>query len=78
VALGDYPREENERVQPAVYCSERFSRIKRKFGGALRSRTKTAQFNEVLCKVLAHNLCVVIQSMYELGISPDFGAMRAA
>lgn len=28
--------------------------------------------NEALCKVLCHNLCVVIQSMYELNITPEF------
>ncbi|HEV2911900.1 MAG TPA: transposase [Pyrinomonadaceae bacterium] len=49
-----------------------FSMIKRKFGERLRSKTTTAQGNEVLCKILAHNLCCVIQSMYELGIEPDF------
>lgn len=30
-----------------------------------------AQVNEVLRKVLCHNLCVLIQSMYELGIEPE-------
>jgi transposase len=49
-----------------------FSMIKRKFGERLRSKTHTAQINEVLCKILAHNLCCVIQSMYELGIEPIF------
>lgn len=49
-----------------------FSMIKRKFGERLRSKTHTAQVNEVLCKILAHNLCCVIQSMYELGIDVDF------
>jgi hypothetical protein len=28
--------------------------------------------NEVLCKVLCHNICCVIQSHYELGIEPVF------
>jgi len=51
-----------------------FSMIKRKFGERLRSKTETAQRNEVLCKILAHNLCCVIQSMYELGIEPTFYA----
>lgn len=46
--------------------------IKAKFGERLRSKTRTAQINEVLCKVLCHNLCCVIQSMYELGIDVDF------
>ena len=49
-----------------------FSMIKAKFGDRLRSKTQTAQINEALCKVLAHNLCVLIQSIYELGIEPTF------
>jgi transposase len=51
-----------------------FSMIKRKFGERLRSKARTAQENEVLIKVLCHNLCCVIQSMYELGIDANFGA----
>lgn len=54
-----------------------FSMIKAKFGERLRCKTETAQINEALCKVLCHNLCVVIQSMYELGIEPDFGVAAA-
>ena len=49
-----------------------FSMIKAKFGDRLRSKTQTAQINEAFCKVLAHNLCCVIQSIYELGIQPGF------
>jgi transposase len=49
-----------------------FSMIKAKFGDRLRSKTTTAQMNEALCKVLAHNLCCLIQSIYELGIEPTF------
>lgn len=45
-----------------------FHMIKAKFGQRLRSKTMTAQINEALCKVLCHNLCVVIQSVHELGI----------
>lgn len=37
-----------------------------------RSGTYTAQVNEVLYKILAHNLCVLVQSGYELGIGVDF------
>lgn len=49
-----------------------FRMIKAKFGERLRSKTKTAQINEVLCKVLCHNLCCLIQSIYELNIEPTF------
>jgi transposase len=49
-----------------------FHMIKSKFGDSLRSKTKTAQVNEALCKVLCHNLCCLIQSMFELDIKPEF------
>lgn len=49
-----------------------FSMIKRKFGERLRSKTETAQVNEVLCKVLCHNICCVIHAMYEPGLETKF------
>jgi transposase len=49
-----------------------FSMIKAKFGGFVRSKLPVAQTNEALCKILAHNICCLIQSMYELGIQPDY------
>ena len=45
-----------------------FMMIKAKFGDALRSKTRTAQVNEALCKVLCHNICCLIQSMFELAL----------
>jgi len=52
--------------------------IMSKGGLRLRSKTMTAQINEALCKVLCHNLCVVIQSQHELGIETDFSIAEAA
>lgn len=52
-----------------------FSMVKGKFGGRLRSKGNTAQTNEALCKVLCHNLCVVVQSMFEFGVEPSFTSM---
>ncbi len=49
-----------------------FSMIKAKFGSSVRAKTPTAQVNEVLCKVLCHNICVLIQSVVELGIETTF------
>ena len=49
-----------------------FSMVKAKFGGAVRSKTTEAQVNEVLVKILCHNVVVLIQSMFELGIMPAF------
>jgi hypothetical protein len=51
-----------------------FSAIKRVFGDFIRSRTPVAQVNELLLKVLAHNIRCLIHSMYELGITPSFCA----
>jgi transposase len=49
-----------------------FSMVKRKFGDSCRSKTDTAMANETLCKILAHNLCCLIQEQHELGIDPIF------
>lgn len=42
--------------------------IKAKFGAAVLAKAPVAQVNEVLCKILAHNICVLIASVYELGL----------
>jgi transposase len=49
-----------------------FGMIKGKFGSALRSKSDVGQINEALCKVLAHNICVLIQAMHALNIHPIF------
>lgn len=49
------------------------SALKRKFGENIRSRTPTAQVNEVLCKLIAYNLTVVVHEMFENGVAPIFG-----
>ncbi len=49
-----------------------FSMLKAKFGDGVRSKTDTAMKNEVLAKILCHNIVVLISAMYELGIDPVF------
>lgn len=49
-----------------------FSAVKRKFGDAVRSKTPKAMHNEVLAKLVCHNLCCVILSQGELGIEAEF------
>ncbi|HEX8844321.1 MAG TPA: transposase [Pyrinomonadaceae bacterium] len=51
-----------------------FMMIKAKFGDALRSKTRRAQINEALCKVLCHNICCLISAMHELNLKPKFYA----
>lgn len=54
-----------------------FSAVKRKFGGFVRSRNFVAQTNEVLCKLLCHNLACLVQASYELNIKPMFDFISA-
>lgn len=49
-----------------------FNMIKAKFGDKLKSKNRKAQENELLCKLICHNICILIQEMHELGIKPDF------
>jgi len=54
-------------VRPNVETT--FSMIKRKFGEALKPKSYEGQVNEVLCKVIAHNLCCLITAVHELGLA---------
>lgn len=49
-----------------------FHMLKMKFGKHLRSKNEIGQDNEILAKCLAHNICVLVQEMFELGISISF------
>ncbi len=49
-----------------------FSAIKKKFGDSVKSKNSVAQVNEMLCKIIAYNITVLIQEMQELGVKPDF------
>ena len=49
-----------------------FHMIKTKFKDNLRSKNKVGQVNELLLKILCHNICVVIQEVNELGIKGEF------
>ena len=46
--------------------------MKAKFGDFVRSKDNTARVNEVLLKVLCHNIVVLIQEMNELDIKANF------
>ncbi len=52
--------------------------IKAKFGDSVRSKTRRAQINEGLCKILAHNLCCLVSAIFELQINPTFWQEVAA
>lgn len=49
-----------------------FGAVKKKFGETLKSRTRTAQENELLAKILAYNLTVIVHEMFEHSVVPEF------
>ncbi|MFH1332841.1 MAG: transposase [archaeon] len=49
-----------------------FHMLKIKFGSSLRTKNEVSQDNEILAKCLAHNLCVLIQELFEIGIEVNF------
>ncbi len=50
-----------------------FSAVKRLFGDAVRSKNETAMRNEVLGKLLAYNITLLVHAIYELGLEPRLG-----
>lgn len=62
--LEHYPKRSN--------VESTFNMIKAKLGDKLKSKNLVAQKNELLCKVIAHNIIVIIHEMHELGVAPEF------
>src|SRR5215211_6957209 len=74
-----YKREEYmEHYHKRSNIETAYSMIKGKFGSALRSKSDTGQINEALCKVLAHNICVLVQAIHTFNIEPLFAPRNAA
>jgi transposase len=51
--------------------------LKAKQGHFLRSKSDAAQMNELLAKVVCHNICVLIKESYRHGIDPKLGEEQA-
>lgn len=49
-----------------------FSMIKRRFGNNIRCKKELSQDNEILLKVLCHNICVLVQEIFLSDIEIDF------
>ena len=47
-------------------------KAQKELGEMIKSKKKTAQINELLCKIIAYNITVLIQEMHELGIEFSF------
>lgn len=49
-----------------------FSMLKRKFSDHLRSKKEQAQTNEILCKVVCHNISVLVSGIFELDLKLEW------
>jgi transposase len=49
-----------------------FAMIKKKFGDFIRCKTDESQNNEILCKLLVHNITCLIHEIFELKIEVNF------
>lgn len=68
--------EYREAINRQAQVESTFSMIKQKFGERIFSKDATAQVNEVLCKILCHNLCVIIYWLYQFGVEIPDGPNR--
>jgi hypothetical protein len=57
-----------ERYYQREIVEATFAAMKKRLGETISSRNPIAQFNELLCKVLAHNIQVLIHESFEHGI----------
>lgn len=63
-----------ERYHQRSNVESTFSALKRKFNGKLMLKSEVGKVNEALCKVLCHNLCVLIAETHKMGLKIDFPA----
>lgn len=61
----------HERYKYRSNVETAFSAIKMKFDENLRSFAERGEINELLAKIVCHNLSVLVKSIYELEIEPD-------
>ncbi len=62
----------DEHYRDRVNVEITFGAIKQKIGETIMSRNFNAQVNELFCKLIAHNITMLIQAMYTVGVLPDF------
>ena len=68
----DKPQEFFEYYHKRSNVETTFFMIKQKFSSFLMTRNYDANVNEILCKIIAHNICCLISAYYELNIEKAF------
>ena len=51
--------------------------VKRKFGDSVKAKNERSMRNEVLAKIVCHNLCCLIHAMQEFGIDVTFSCTNS-
>ncbi len=69
--------EVHERYRFRSNAETAFSSLKAVFGSNLRSRSDTGRVNELLAKIICHNLRALIRATYELNIDIDLSKASA-
>lgn len=72
VFTSEYPEVFDHHYHKRSNVETVFHMIKRKFGSHLRNRNIVGQINEILAKCLCHNLCILVQELFESGIEIKF------
>lgn len=67
----DQPEEFGRRYHARSNVESTFSSIKRRRGESLFSRSPVSRRNELLCKILVHNVTVLIQQLFEREVDPE-------
>lgn len=68
----DHQKEWGESYHKRSNVETTFAMVKRRFGEILLSKNYAAQRNELMMKFICHNICCLIQEIYERGIKVDF------
>ena len=55
-----------------ISLHQRKKQIKKKFGESVKYKNRVVQENELLCKIIAYNITVLIHKMIQLGASTNF------
>ncbi len=65
------PQEWGEHYHKRSNVESTFNMVKQAFSGSLRTKNNTANVNEILCKAVCHNLCVLIMEYHENKLNID-------
>ena len=68
----DSPQEFFEHYHKRSNVETAFFMIKQKFGQNLMTKNYVANVNEILCKIVSHNICCLISAYYELELEKAF------